>query len=97
MRLLLLFFTFISLSAIAQQNPTSRMEQSAGINYFSRLGIDYEIKNNPSPDPDVIALIPFETYNRQRSATEDLEFEDPATHYIIILYSEEKCRLNKQQ
>ncbi|MDH4472402.1 MAG: hypothetical protein QE487_07320 [Fluviicola sp.] len=97
MRLLLLILTLVSLSATAQQNSTSRMEQSAGINYFSRLGVDYEIKDNPSPDPDVIALIPFETYNRQRHSTMDLEFTDPTTNYVIVLYSEEKCRLNKQQ
>ncbi|MES2556544.1 MAG: hypothetical protein V4604_10360 [Bacteroidota bacterium] len=97
MKLLLLIFTLISVSAFAQQNPTSRMAQPAEMNYFSRLGVDYEIKDNPSPDPDVIALIPFETYNRQRNATEDLEFTDPTTNYVIILYSEKKCRLNKQQ
>lgn len=97
MRLLLLIFTLISVSAIGQQNPSSRMEQSAGIDYFSRLGVDYEIKDNPTPDPDAIALIPFEIYNRQRHSSSDLEFTDPTTNYIIILYSEEKCRLNKQQ
>ncbi|ASS50511.1 MAG: hypothetical protein A2724_10115 [Fluviicola sp. RIFCSPHIGHO2_01_FULL_43_53] len=97
MKLLLLIFTLVSLSATAQQNPSSRMEQPSGMNYFSRLGVDYEIKDNPSPDADVIALIPFEIYNRQRHATQDLEFTDPTTNYVIILYSEEKCRLNKQQ
>ncbi len=96
MKLLLLIFTLFSIPAFAQQNPSSRMEQSAGMNYFSRLGVDYEIKDNPSPDPDMIALIPFEIYNRQRHATEDLEFSDPTTNYVIILYSEKKCSLNKQ-
>ena len=73
------------------------MAQPEGINYFARLGVDYEIKDNPTPNPDVIAQIPFETYNRQRHSTLDLEFTDPATNYVIVLYSEEKCRLNKQQ
>ena len=98
MKLLLLIFTLISLPVLAQEpNPSSRMEQPAGIDYVSRLYVDYEIKDNPSPDPILIAQIPFKIYDRQRHATEDREFTDPTTHYVILLYSEEKCRLNKQQ
>jgi len=86
----------VSLSSTAQQNVTSRLQQPEGINYFARLGVDFEIKDNPTPNPDLIQAIPFELYNRQRHATMDLEFTDPTTNYIIILYSEEKCKLNKQ-
>ena len=96
MKLLLLFMLVVSLTSMAQQNPTSRQQQTEGINYFSRLGVDFEIKDNPTPDPDLIQSIKFEQYNRQRHATLDLEFLDPTTNYIIILYSEEKCKLNKQ-
>lgn len=95
MKLLLLFMMVISMPVIAQQNPTLRQEQPVDIDYFSRLWIEFEIKDNPSPDPDLIHVIPFEKYNHQRHATIDLEFIDPTTNYVIILYSEDKCKLNK--
>ncbi len=97
MKILLLFLLTCSTPIMAQQNPTSREEQSAGIDYYLRLGVEFEIKDNPNPNPDLVRSIPFETYNRQRNATIDLEFTDPTTNYIIILYSDEKCKLNKNQ
>jgi len=94
--LLLLLMLAFSTPIIAQQNLSLREEQPTGIDYYSRLYVEFEIKDNPNPNPDMVRSIPFETYNRQRSATTDLEFTDPTTNYIIILYSDEKCRLNKQ-
>lgn len=96
MKLLLLFMLAISMSSVAQQNPASRQQQPEAIDYFLRLSVEYEIKDNPTPDPDLIQSIPFEMYNRQRHETLDLEFLDPTTNYIIILYSEDKCKSNKQ-
>lgn len=96
MKIILLFLVGISSPAISQQPPASRLEQPASIDYFLRLGVEFEIKDNPSPNADMVRSIPFETYNSQRHSTLDLEIPDPVTNYIIILYSEERCRSNKQ-
>ncbi len=95
MKIILLLMLVVSMTSMAQQNSTSRQQQAETINYFLRIGVDFEIKDNPTPDPDLIQSIQFDQYNRQRHATLDLEFLDPTTNYIIILYSEEKCKLNK--
>jgi hypothetical protein len=99
MRKLLTFALLITTSVNAQEPvlPVSRMEQPASIDYFTRLGVDYLIKDNPTPNQDVIRSIPFPEYEKNRHATMDLEIPDPVSGYVIILFSEEKCRLNKQQ
>lgn len=95
MKYTLLLFIAFSFPVLAQQNSSSRLEQSTGIDYFLWLGVDYEIKDNPNPNPDMVRSIPFETYHNQRHATVDVEITDPSTNYVIILYSEERCRLIK--
>ena len=94
--LTLILLLICSTPILSQQDLTSRAAQPEGIDYFLRLGIEYIIKNNPTPDPNLIKYIPFEQYNKQRHATLDLEFTDLLTNYTIILYSEQKCLLNKQ-
>ena len=84
-------------SAVAQPDISSREMQTENIDYFLRLGIEYIIKDIPSPDPEVIRNIRFDVYNRQRHSTLDLEFLDTNSNYVIILFSEEKCLFNKQQ
>lgn len=99
MKLLLpLFALLLTWNVCAQEtaNPTSRQEQALATDYYSRLGIDYSIKDNPSPDADVIRSIPFPNYEKYRMESTDLEISDPGSGYVIILFSEEKCRLNKQ-
>lgn len=89
----LLFLTcivFIASSTFAQSS-TSKMQQPVTVNYMAYLHIVYEIKNVPSPDPDLIAQIPFETYNQLRLSSQDVEVIDPLSGYTVILYSEEKC------
>lgn len=93
--LLFMGFSILASPAMAQ-NPSTRLEQTTGIDYYLWLGVDFEIKDNPNPDPDIIRSIPFETYHHQRHATVDQEITDSLTNYVIILYSEERCRLNKQ-
>lgn len=98
MKILLPFVLLLAIHANAQEpiNPVSRKEQPASIDYFSRLGVDFEIKDNPSPNEDLIRSIPFPEYEKNRHATIDLEIPDPTSGYVIILFSEEKCRYNKQ-
>lgn len=99
MKLLLpLFVLLLAYKVSAQEtaNPSSRQEQPLATDYYSRLGVDYSIKDNPSPNPDVIRSIPFPNYEKYRMESTDLEIPDAVSGYVIILFSEEKCRLNKQ-
>ena len=98
MKILLPFLLLLAIHVSAQEtaNPSSRKEQHLSTDYYSRLGVDYLIKDNPSPNADLIRVIPFPEYEKHRHETMDLEISDPASGYIIILFSEEKCRLNKQ-
>lgn len=98
MKLLLPFVLLLALHTYAQEpiSPVSRKEQPVAIDYFTRLGVDFLIKDNPTPDPDLIRSIPFPEYEKNRHATIDLEIPDPTSGYVIILFSEEKCRFNKQ-
>ena len=98
MKLLLSFVLLLALHTYAQEpvSPVSRKEQPASIDYFTRLGVDFLIKDIASPNPDLIRSIPFQEYEKNRHATIDLEIPDPTSGYVIILFSEEKCRFNKQ-
>lgn len=97
--LLLLPILLLSVVAVCQEpvNPTSRQERPLPTDYFSRLGVDYLIKDNPTPNADIIRAMPFPEYEKQRHETIDIEVTDVPSGYVIILFSEEKCRLNKQQ
>ena len=77
------------------QQETSRAEQAIQIDYFQRLWVDFEIKDNPNPEPEVVRHLPFLEYDLQRDPLVDKEILDPSSGYIIILYSDERCRANK--
>jgi hypothetical protein len=78
------------------QQETSRAEQAIQIDYYQRLWVDFEIKDNPNPDPELVRHIPFLEYDELRDPLVDKEIPDPTSGYVIILYSHERCRSNKQ-
>lgn len=80
----------------AQSSNLPRIQTPQSIDNYLRLNVEFEVKNNPSPDSTLIRAIPFHTYNRLRNQSEDLEIYDAASDYTIILYSDDKCKLNKQ-
>ena len=90
---LLFYFTLLFLvsESYAQGASSSKMQQEVTVDYVAYLHVVYEIKDVESPDPDLLAQIPFETYNQSRLQSEDVEIADPTTGYTVILYSEEKC------
>lgn len=77
------------------QHETSRAEKAIQIDYYQRLWIDFEIKDNPNPDPETVRLLPFLEYDQQRDPLIDKEILDPTSGYVIILYSDERCKSNK--
>lgn len=90
----LLFFCsslFFAGLTFAQGASSSKLQQEVTVDYVAYLHVIYEIKDVESPDPDLLAQIPFDAYNQYRLQSDDVEIADPTTGYTVILYSEEKC------
>lgn len=85
-----LFFVYTAFSQSRQVQPQEQ-------NYAQWIYVEYEIKGLEHPDPVLLNQLPFETYNQQRLESQDLEIQDAATGWVVVLYSEEKCAFNKQQ
>ena len=68
-----------------QYNPTN----------MERLYVDYEIKNNSSPDSALITHLDINQYDHFRQQSIDVEVTDTSNNIIIILYSIDKASLRK--
>lgn len=74
----------------------TRRVQPQEHNYAQWIYVEYEIKGLDHPDPELLNQLPFEMYNKQRLESQDLEIQDAVTGWVVVLYSEEKCKYNKQ-
>lgn len=87
--LLLLFVSSASAQSLQQK------EQVQQSNFAQFYLLEYEIVGVPNPSIDLLNQIPFLEYNQQRHETEDIQIFDPVSNYTILLYSNQRCKLNK--
>lgn len=70
-------------------------EQIQQTNFAQFYLLEYEIVDVPNPSVDLLNQIPFLEYNQQRNETEDILIFDPVSNYTILMYSHQRCKLNK--
>ncbi len=87
--------TFL-LSANGWSQSTSRSNSDQTIiSNWSRLGIDFEVKDLPQPDQSLIVMINLNEYEGLRLPDTDVEVNDLASGYTLIIYSNNKTILRK--
>jgi predicted membrane protein len=70
-------------------------EQVQQTNFAQFYLLEYEIVDVSTPSVEVLNQIPFLEYNQQRHETEDIQIFDPISNYTILLYSNQRCKQNK--
>ncbi len=86
---------FLLSAALSYSQMNSREATTTPSSNFTWHKISFEVKDVSNPDPALVNQIPLQYYEEQRLPSIDVEIEDPISNYTIILYSDEKCRLNK--
>ncbi len=86
-------FLFFACGTFAQN--LQQKEQVQQTNFAQFYLLEYEIVDVSAPSIDVLNQIPFLEYNQQRHETEDIQIFDPLSNYTILLYSDQRCKQNK--
>lgn len=87
---LTLLFTGFSFAQSVEQK-----QQIQQTNFAQFYLLEYEIVGVETPSPVLLNQIPFLEYNQLRHETEDIQIFDPTSNYTILLYSNQRCKQNK--
>lgn len=91
--LLLLPFTAVLAHS---QTPKAVTQEPVVIGMTDRVGVDFEVKDQPAPDPMRLQLVQIDHYEPLRKQSEDVWVEDEPSGFTIILYSLDRVRQNKE-
>lgn len=87
-----LLLLFVSSASAQNLHQKEQVQQS---NFAQFYLLEYEIVGVTNPSIDLLNQIPFLEYNQQRHETEDIQIFDPVSNYTILLYSNQRCKQNK--
>ena len=92
-----LLFAFILCGTVVFSQSGKSTDQVPVINNVQRYKIDYEIKNATSVDSTLVLSLNLDQYEHLRTENTDVEIVSVKPSAVIILYSIEKCQLNKRK
>jgi hypothetical protein len=86
--------TLLLLIAFAVSSNAQQMVSYVKSNY-SRLNIDFEVKDNAKPDRQMLSSINLDNYEQLRKINKRVVITDITTGYILILYSQKETDKNR--
>ncbi len=88
----------VSTTSWSQNISSSRSEQpQVQLSNIDRLYLDYEVKDIPNPNHDLVMQINLALYDTYRQENTDVEVDDFPSGYTLILYSTNKTIFNKNR
>jgi hypothetical protein len=79
------------------QSTNRQSTDAVVISNQQRLNFDFEVKNNSNPDQTLIAQIDLNSYESLRQENMDVEVNDHASGYTLIIYSKNKSFHRKSE
>ena len=86
---------FILLLAVFAFSSNAQQSMPDTKSNYSRLNIDFEVKDNPNPDVNLLNNINLDNYEQYRKIDKRTVVTETFTGYILILYSQKETDINR--